>query len=119
MKLTATGEIVKEKITINEEIGEVTYNKCDAQGNPSNMERVLAVHTGPLRMEFYQRNASDGLRTNWQAPYKVAQAAFGNIVKLGQNLEKNKSDIIGYGVASKPMTGMDKDSLWRAMLFSV
>ena len=30
MKLKATGEAVVERITIKEEIGEVTYNKCDA-----------------------------------------------------------------------------------------
>jgi hypothetical protein len=119
MKLNLNGETVREKITINEEIGEITYNKCDASGRPSGLERVLAIHTGPLRMEFYQRNARDGMRCAWKAPYSTARETFENIVKIGKDLEKNKSNVIGYGMASKPMTGMTKDTLWKAMLFSV
>jgi len=71
MKLTATGESVLERVTVNEEIGEVTYNKCDASGRPSDVERVLAIHT-PLRLEFYERSARSGLRVDWKAPYDIA-----------------------------------------------
>merc|ERR1719464_1827441 len=89
MKLCATGENVVERITINEESGTVTYNKCDASGRPGNLERVLAIHT-PLRLEFYERNAISGLRLNWKAPL---------------------------GLASKPVTSVNQDSVWRAMLY--
>merc|ERR1711884_279471 len=58
MKLLATGENVVERVTINEETGSVTYNKCDASGKPSNVERVLAIHNSPLRLEFYERSTS-------------------------------------------------------------
>ena len=45
MRLKATGENVIEGITINEEIGTVSYNKCDASGRPGDAERDLATHT--------------------------------------------------------------------------
>ena len=31
-------------------------------------ERVIAVMVSPLRMEFFHRHASDGLRMYWQTP---------------------------------------------------
>merc|ERR1712012_1348798 len=80
MKLSATGENVTERITINEETGSVTYNKCDASGKPSNVERVLAIHT-PLRLEFYERSATSGLRLDWKAPYGVARDTFSKTVQ--------------------------------------
>mmetsp|Transcript_31456 Transcript_31456/g.48772 ORF Transcript_31456/g.48772 Transcript_31456/m.48772 type:complete len:673 (-) Transcript_31456:168-2186(-) len=118
MTLKATGECVLERVTVNEEIGEVTYNKCGKDGQPSNVERVLAIHT-PLRLEFYERNVSDGMRLNWQAPYAIARQTFENIIKLAKQLEKNTSDVIGYGLASKPISGATQDSVWKAMLYSV
>merc|ERR1712117_90343 len=86
MKLSATGENVVERITINEETGTVSYNKCDASGKPGNLERVLAIHNSPLRLEFYERSTSD---------------------------------TVGYGLASKPVTDMSEDSLWKAMLYAM
>merc|ERR1712242_417612 len=70
MRLKATGELVTERITINEEIGCVTYNKCDASGAPGDVERVLAIHT-PLRLELYERSARSNMRVDWKAPYDV------------------------------------------------
>merc|ERR1719410_2269837 len=75
MRLKATGENVIERITINEEIGTVSYNKCDASGRPGDVERVLAIHT-PLRLEFYERSARSGLRVDWKAPFSRAQDTF-------------------------------------------
>jgi len=118
MTLTATGERVVERVTVNEEVGEITYNKCGADGQPSNIERVLAIHT-PLRLEFYERNASDGMRLNWTAPYDIARKTFENITQLAQQLEKSTNDVIGYGLASKPVADITQDSLWKAMLYCV
>merc|ERR1719210_1953776 len=118
MKLRATGENVVERVTINEETGSVTYNKCDASGKPSNVERVLAIHT-PLRLEFYERSATSGLRLDWKAPYGVAQDTFSNLVQLAKKVESSSSDVVGYGLASKPVTGVSQDALWRAMLYAM
>merc|ERR1712209_109858 len=118
MTLRATGEKVVERITINEEIGSVSYNKCDASGKPGNVERVLAIHT-PLRLEFYERSANSGLRVDWKAPIGVARNAFSNIVKLAKKVENRSSDVVGYGLASKPITDMSQDTLWKAMLYAM
>merc|ERR1712012_364740 len=116
MKLRATGENVVERITINEETGSVTYNKCDASGRPGNVERVLAIHT-PLRLEFYERSASSGLRVDWKAPISMARDTFSNLVQLAKKIDCNSSDVVGYGLASKPVTSVNQDSVWRAMLY--
>jgi len=118
MKLSATGENVIERITINEEIGTVTYNKCDASGRPGDVERVLALHT-PLRLEFYERSARSGLRVDWKAPYDLARETFSNMVQLALKIETSASDVVGYGLASKPATGVSQDALWKAMLYSM
>merc|ERR1719323_1099621 len=118
MKLRATGENVVERITINEETGSVTYNKCDASGRPGNVERVLAIHT-PLRLEFYERSANSGLRVDWKAPISVARDTFTNLVQLAKKVENSSSDVVGYGLASKPITDMSQDTLWKAMLYAM
>merc|ERR1712127_462096 len=118
MKILATGENVMERITINEEIGTVSYNKCDTSGKPGNVERVLAIHT-PLRLEFYERSVSSGLRVDWKAPYQTACDTFTNLVQLAQKLESSSSDVVGYGLASKPVTGVDQDTLWKGMLYAM
>merc|ERR1712045_314534 len=118
MKLNATGENVVERVTINEEKGSVTHNKCDASGKPSNVERVLAISTPP-RLEFYERSATSGLRLDWKAPYGVARDTFSNLVQLAKKVESSSSDVVGYGLASKPVTGVSQDALWRAMLYAM
>merc|ERR1712241_1511559 len=117
MKLKASGEYVTERITINEEIGTVTYNKCDTNGRPGDVERVLAIRS-PLRLEFYERSAQSGLRVDWKAPYDMARDTFSNLVQLAKTVETRCSDVIGYGVASKPLSGVNQDAAWKAMLYA-
>jgi len=118
MTLCASGERVTERITINEEMGEIKYNKCDASGRPSDVERVLAIRT-PLRLEFYERSARSGLRVHWKAPYQMAQDTFSNIVKVARQISSSSGETIGFGLASKPITGVNQDAVWRAMLYAM
>merc|ERR1712073_14447 len=118
MKLKATGENVVERVTIDEETGTVSYNKCDASGKPGDVERVLAIHT-PLRLEFYERSVSSGMRVDWKAPYGVAKDTFSNLVQLAKKVENSSSDVVGYGLASKPVTDLSEDALWKAMLYAM
>eukprot|EP00974_Lingulodinium_polyedra_P066375 6424082-Lingulodinium_polyedra.AAC.1 len=62
------------------------------------------------------RNVSDGMRLNWQAPYATARRAFENFIQLAKQLEKSTNDVIGYGLASKPISGAMQDSVRKAML---
>merc|ERR1712045_397654 len=118
MKLKASGELVTERITINEEIGIVSYNKCDSSGRPGDVERVLAINT-PLRLEFYERSARSGLRVDRKAPYSMACDTFSKIVQMAKTVETSYSDVVGYGLASKPLEGVSQDNLWKAMLFAM
>merc|ERR1711884_509551 len=118
MKLKATGENVVERIIINEESGTITYNKCDASGRPGDVERGLAIHT-PLRLEFYERSARSGLRVDWKAPYGMARDTFSNIVQIAKSIETKSSDVVGFGLASKPLSGASQDELWKAMLYAM
>merc|ERR1712241_1598412 len=109
---------VVERITINEESGIVSYNKCDASGRPGDVERVLAIHK-PLRLEFFERSARSGLRVDWKAPYSMACDTFSNIVQIAKTIETRSSDVVGYGLASKPLSGASQDELWKAMLYAM
>merc|ERR1712176_1252102 len=91
---------------------------CDASSRPGVVERVLAIHT-PLRLEFYQRSASSGLRVDWKAPIGMARVTFSNLVQLAKKIESSSSDVVGYGLASKPIPGMSQDALWKAMLYAM
>lgn len=118
-QLKANNETVMEKVTINEEAGEVTYNKLLKDGNTSDLDRVLAIHRDPLRIEFYERNKMDNTRCDWQAPYKVAVQTLTQIVTMAKKIESMDQEVIGYGISSKAMAGLSQDSLWKAMLFCI
>jgi len=118
MTIKATGERVREKVTVNEEIGEVVYCK-QKDGKDGKFERCLAIHTGPLRMEMYERNTFDDTRCEWKAPYTVARETFERIVRIAKEIDSRASDVVGYGMSSKPLTGTNQDCLWRSMLFCV
>ena len=51
MKFEANGELTTERIVVNVEAGSVTFNKCDANGRPGDVERVLTIFM-PLRFGF-------------------------------------------------------------------
>merc|ERR1712241_1198551 len=118
MQLKATGENVVERIVINEESGTVTYNKCDVSGRPGDVERVLAINK-PLRLEFYERSARSGVRVDWTAPYSMARDTFTNVVQIAKTIETKSSDVVGFGLASKPLSGASQDELWKAMLYAM
>merc|ERR1712018_903410 len=52
-----------------------------------------------------------------KAPYDVATATFTNLVKLAQQLASRTTETISYGFASKAITGLSQDALWKAMLY--
>merc|ERR1712001_302807 len=67
----------------------------------------------------YERSTSSGMRLDWKAPYGKAKETFSNMVKLAKKVESGTSDTVGYGLASKPVTDMSQDSLWKAMLYAM
>ena len=79
------GEHAMERITFVED-GMVTYNKCDSDFNPGEVERVLRV-LDPPGLELYQRSACTGRRLDWRVPAGRARDTFSNLGKLAKLLE--------------------------------
>merc|ERR1712129_646840 len=48
-----------------------------------------------------------------------ARDTFSNIVQLAKKVQSSSSDVVGDGLASKPVTGMNQDALWKAMLYAM
>ena len=46
----------------------------------------------------------------------MASDTFTNIVQLAEKIETTSSDVVGYGLASKPISGLSQDAIWKAML---
>jgi len=66
--LTANGETYLENIYADEASCEIVYRKL-TNGAETDIERVLAVRTHPLQIEFHQRNTADGFRVQWDTPF--------------------------------------------------
>ena len=49
----------------------------------------------------------------------MARDTFSNIVQLAKKFESSTSDVVGYGLASKPATEANQDALWRGMLYAM
>ena len=49
----------------------------------------------------------------------MARETFSNLVQLAKKIDSSSSDVVGYGLASKPVTGANQDALWKAMLFAM
>jgi len=116
MQLNFNGEIVREKVMINEEAGEISFNKLDSSGRPGRFERVLGVRKDPLRLEFFERSVRGSMRVNWQCPYARAMDVPIKIVQLAKKMSASNADTIGYGIGSQAIAGATVDSCWRAML---
>jgi len=55
------------------------------------------------------------MRVEWALPCDVAQNTISRMVELAREIEESPSDVVGYGMVSKPMTS-SRDQVWRAML---
>merc|ERR1712176_1748409 len=112
MKFNSTGEVVTEHIVVDEEDGEIIYNKG------GEVERVAVIHKNPLRLELYQRNTHDKVRKEWELPYAVAKEAMSKFVSMAKEIEERqrRSGAVGYGMQSSPIE-YPHDAVWKAMLF--
>ena len=45
----------------------------------------------------------------------MATDTFTGIVQLAEKIVTICSDVVGYGLASKPICGLSKDAAWKAM----
>jgi len=110
MKINSTGEVVTEHVEIDEENGEITYSKGETT------QRVFVIHKQPLRLEMYQRNKHDKIRTDWNLPYNLAKDMMSKFVKMAKEIEEQHSDTVGYGVHTSPIE-YPHDDVWKAMVY--
>lgn len=110
MKINSTGEVVTEHVVVDEEDGEITYSKG------GELERVVVIHKNPLRLEWYQRNAHDKVRKEWELPYTVAKEAMSKYVSMAKEIEERQSDTVDYGMHTSPVE-YPHDAVWKAMVF--
>jgi len=110
MKLNATGKVVTEHVEIDEEDGEIVYSR------DGEIERVLVCHKNPLRLEMYQRNKHDKVRTEWELPSTVAKETMSKFVSMAKEIEEQQSDTVDYGVHTSPIE-YPHDDVWKAMIF--
>jgi len=119
MTLNATGKQVVERIRVHSDTGEVSNNKLGADGQPGRAERMLAIHTNPLRLEFYQRYAESGMRLDWEAPWDVTREMCEKLVQLARRVQNDTHAIVGFGLTSEPLDDASEDAVWKAMLVTV
>ena len=59
------------------------------------------------------RGARSGLRVDWRAPYGMASDTFTNIVQLAEKIKTTRSHVVGYGLATTPISGLSQDTVQR------
>merc|ERR1719346_618158 len=69
--LTAGSETYLENIYTDELSCEIVFRKL-LNGTETDIERVIALRSHPLQIEFHQRNTADGFRVHWDMPKSAA-----------------------------------------------
>jgi len=120
MTIKATGKTVSERIMLKPSHGEVVFQPVNPDtGRLEHEERVIAVHDEPNHLEFYQRDAMDGLRTPWTLPVTVVQSTAAEIMAQAYKLEATVESVVGLGFHSEPTDEVSHDDLWKALASSV
>eukprot|EP00411_Alexandrium_monilatum_P035266 CAMPEP_0175352970 /NCGR_PEP_ID=MMETSP0095-20121207/12199_1 /TAXON_ID=311494 /ORGANISM="Alexandrium monilatum, Strain CCMP3105" /LENGTH=620 /DNA_ID=CAMNT_0016650569 /DNA_START=1 /DNA_END=1863 /DNA_ORIENTATION=+ len=108
--LLPTGKKVTEWISV------MGREVCCAEGTGAGAtESVLAVLAAPLRLELFRR-VRGGPRLDWGASQRLARKFFEGVARLARELEGGLGGAVGFGLASRPVVGADRGSLWKAML---
>merc|ERR1719223_2660874 len=104
MTINATNVHVEEHVRSDKSRGEMTFRLIDPQTKAeTGEERVIAMKGAPLRLEFFGRNVSTGMRVKLSTPLAPAKAM---IPKLVQQAGKTH---VGMGAFSREL----KDVTWQ------
>jgi len=89
-------------------------------GKRKHLERVISVRTEPnVHMEYYQRDLTDGMRSNWAVPATTLREKVDKVIKLAKELDNIVEPVVGLGFHSPPLEGVDPEALWKCMLKEV
>merc|ERR1719270_2928964 len=116
--LTANGETYLENIYADEASCEIVYRKL-FNGSETDTERVVALRTHPLQIEFHQRNTADGFRVQWDMPKSAPLGSVEAFVREAKRMEGAQPTTVGYGITSDPIRDLSYDSLFAAVDLSI
>ncbi|MFC4290722.1 hypothetical protein ACFOYZ_29680, partial [Neobacillus cucumis] len=116
--ITANGETYIENIYSDEPSCEIVYRKL-VNGSETDTERVVALRTHPLQIEFHQRNKADGFRVQWDMPKSAPLGSVDAFVREAKRMEGMQPTTVGYGITSDPIRDSSFDSLWAAVGLSI
>ena len=72
---------------------------------------------GPdLQCERHHRDVTDGMPSPRKLPAEVVPQSFQELIKGAQKLENTVEPVVGWGVHSLAIEGVDHDALWQALL---
>merc|ERR1711963_869960 len=116
--ITAGSETYIENIYSDEPSCELVFRKL-FNGSETDVERVVALRTHPLQIEFHQRNVADGFRVQWDMPKSAPLSTVEAFVREASRMEGSKPTAVGYGITSDPIRGCSYDSLFAAVGIAV
>ena len=99
--LTASGETYLENIYSDESSREIVYRKL-FNGSETDVERVVALRTHPLRIEFHQRNIAGGFRVQWNIPKAAALGCAEAFIREAKRMTGAQPTTVGHGITSDP-----------------
>merc|ERR1712007_283117 len=85
-------------------------------GRLEHHERVIAVHDEPNHLEFYERDAVDGMRTPWTVPITVVQDTATEVIANAMKLDETVESVVALGFHSDPIVEASHDDLWKALV---
>merc|ERR1712117_466490 len=116
--ITANGETYIENIYSDEPSCEIVYRKL-FNGSETDTERVVALRTHPLQIEFHQRNTADGFRVQWDMPKSAPLGSVEAFVREAKRMEGAQPTTVGYGITSDPIRDVSYASLFAAVGISI
>ena len=88
--MTAGSETYVENIYIDEYSCEMVFREL-VNGAETDIERVVALRSQPLHLEFHQRNAADGSRVQWDMPKSAPLRSVDAFVREASRMEGEKN----------------------------
>jgi hypothetical protein len=82
-----TGTVIVEHIYAERETGEIRFVILDPQCNETDEEIVNAMHTSPLRIEYFKRSVSTKKRIHFPAPRISVISSISKTVELAKASE--------------------------------
>lgn len=85
-----TGAVIVEHIYAERQTGEIRFVILDAEGTETDEEIVNAMHTAPLRIEYFKRSVSTKARIHFPAPTASVVGSIAKTVELAKAVEAAK-----------------------------